>query len=79
MKLAESELCRRLHGPPVATLLRNLTDIGDGLAAQLAELQRSPTPPGCERVAMNLQSASRMVLEVRAGLMSDLELARDTD
>ena len=79
MKADESERARRLYTPPVADLLRDLTDLGDGLAGQFAALQRSPTASGCEQLATNLQGASWVVMRIRQGLLADEELARDFD
>lgn len=79
MNPRDTEITRCLHTPPASDLISNLTDLGDGLAGQFAELQRSPTPPGCEQLATNLQGASRVLMRIRQGLLADQELARDCD
>ena len=79
MKPDERERARRLYTPPASDLIKNLTDLGDGLAGQFAVLQRSPTAPGCEQLAANLQGASRVVMQILRGLLADEELARAPD
>ena len=59
-----------LYTAQVATLAKALPDIGDGLAAQLAALQRDPTAHGCERMASNLEGARQTVLRLREALMA---------
>ena len=73
MRADEREIARRLYTPPASDLIKNLTDLGDGLAGQFAALQRSPTAPGCEQLATNLQGASRVVMRIRQGLLADEE------
>lgn len=52
------------------TIRRTLPDVGEGLAAQLAELSRAPTPERCERVAIDLQGAFAAVLRFRERLLA---------
>lgn len=59
-----------LYSAQVSTLANSLPDIGDGLAAQLAALQRDPTAHGCERLAANLEGARQTVLRLREALMA---------
>ena len=59
-----------LYTARVATLANSLPDIGDGLAAQLAALQREPTSHGCELMASNLEGARQTVLRLREALMA---------
>ena len=77
MRAAEREIARRLYTPPASVLIKDLTDLGDGLAGQFAALRRSPTASGCEQLAANLQGASRVVMRIRQGLLADEELSRD--
>ena len=79
MKADEREIARRLYTPPASDLIKNLTDLGDGLSGQFAALQRSPTASGCEQLATNLQGASWVVMRIRQGLLADEELARAPD
>ena len=79
MNPVEPNRVRRLHSPPASTLLRNLSDVGDGLAGQIAALQRDPTSAGCELLKINLHGAARMVMQISGGLEADVELARDRD
>lgn len=58
MNAAQVEALRALYGNKdyvqVAHLRRQLVDLGDGLAAQMAELERDFTPERAERVLHNL-------------------------
>lgn len=47
------------HGPSVAALASQLTDIGDGLSAAMSELSRDPEPSRCEMMAIQLEGALR--------------------
>jgi hypothetical protein len=61
---------RALYAPDPA-IARLLPDVGDGLAAQCANLARDPTPHGCELLAANLNGAARFVLRLREGLLAE--------
>lgn len=52
-------------------LRRALPEIGEGLAAQLAELYHCPTPERCERVAATLEGVKRHTLNFRALLQRE--------
>lgn len=58
MSRAEVEALRALYAGPdpaaIATLRRQLVELGDGLATQLAELERDFSPERAERVLHNL-------------------------
>lgn len=79
MNPRDTDIARRLYTLPVFDLINNLTDLGDGLAGQFAELQRSPTASGCEQLATNLQGASRVVMRICEGLMADGDPANVRD
>lgn len=53
------------YTPTMAQLTSGLGDLGDGLAAQFAELERAPTAERAERIAYNLDGARRHVLKLR--------------
>lgn len=48
-----------MSGPHSASLAAQLPDIGDGLAAALAELSSDPEPSRCEMMAIRLDGARR--------------------
>ncbi|WP_449301551.1 hypothetical protein [Pseudoxanthomonas mexicana] len=50
------------------TVRGQLDDIGDGLSAQFAELQRDCTAERCERLVINLRGAQSAVLRLREAL-----------
>ena len=60
-----------VYTPSAAALAKDLPDIGEGLAAQLVDLSRDPTPDRCERMAINLGGAQRAVLRLREVLLQD--------
>ena len=66
-----TDALRAMRGPDSATLAAQLPDIGDGLAAALSELARSPDPDRCESVAIRLNGAARHVLRVREALQRE--------
>lgn len=51
-------------------LRQSLPDVGEGLAAQLAELSVRPTAERCERAAMNLDGARQSVMRLRERLLA---------
>ena len=61
----------REHHAPDPAIARHLPDVGDGLAAQCANLAKDPTPYGCELLAANLSGAARFVLRIREGLLAE--------
>ena len=60
-----------LYGPSAQEQASSLPEIGEGLAAQLVELWRFPTPERCERMAANLGGAQRAVLRLREALIRE--------
>lgn len=48
-----------------------LSDIGDGISAQFADLQRDCTPERCERLVINLRGAQSAVLRLREALQRE--------
>lgn len=50
--------------PTTAALTAQLPDIGDGLAAAMAELARDPEPSRCEMMAIRLDGARRHCLMI---------------
>jgi len=60
-----------LYNPSSASLAAALPDIGDGLAAQMANLARDPTPWACEVMAANLEGARLTVLKLREALRQE--------
>lgn len=59
------------HVPSAEELRRPLGELGEGLAGQLAELQARPDPDRCERLALNLEGARRMILTLRERLIAE--------
>ena len=57
-----------LYGSSAADLAKDLPEIGQGLAEQLADLSCNPTPERCERMAIHLGGAQRAVLRLREAL-----------
>lgn len=61
MTAAEIEALRALYREPDAALVahqrRQLVELGDGLAAQFAELERDFTPERAERLLHNMAGA----------------------
>lgn len=51
-------------------LRRQLPEIGEGLAAQLAELANRPSPDRCELLARNLDGARSAVMRYRERLLA---------
>lgn len=49
---------------PSDYLTKQLSDIGQGLAAALTELQRDPDPSRCEMAAIRLDGARRHCLQL---------------
>jgi len=65
----------RLHAaayaPGADDLRRQFADLGEGLAAQCAEIQRAPTAERCERFALNCEGARRTALMLRQALLGE--------
>lgn len=60
---------RTIESNPVAGSIHLLLpDIGDGLAAQFADLHRDCTAERCERLVINLRGAQATVLRLREAL-----------
>lgn len=57
-----------LYAPTSEDLRRLLPEIGETLAAQLAELCRSPTIQRCDDLAINLTGAQAQVRKLREAL-----------
>ena len=57
-----------LYGPSAATLAAQMAELGEGLAAQLADLARDPTPVRAELMAINLEGAKRAVQRLHAAM-----------
>ena len=72
MKTDEREIAWRLYTPPASALLKDLTNLGDGLAGQFATLQPSPTAPA-------LSGALRVVMRIRQGLLAEEDPANVRD
>lgn len=60
-----------IFAPDSESLRRHLADLGEGLQAQCAELQRAPTPERAERLACNLAGAHRLALAFRERLIAE--------
>lgn len=56
---------RALYGPTLA-------DMGERLAAQLAELHARPTADGCDRMVRELAEAATAVRRLRASLRMEV-------
>lgn len=67
---ADQHLAERatLYGPTAQEQASGLPEIGEGLATQLADLARDPTPVRAELMAINLEGAKRAVLRLREAL-----------
>ena len=65
------DLLIRNPAPSADALARQLPDIGQGLACALADLQRSPDPDRCETLAIRLSAAARLVLSLRAAVLTE--------
>lgn len=57
-----------LYGLTPTEMARGMADSGEALAAQLAELERDPTPERCDRAAAALAGARAAVLRLRTGV-----------
>ncbi len=53
-----------LHAPRAADLRRQLTDVGDGLAAAFTTLYNDPQPASAELLAIRLEGARRHVMQL---------------
>lgn len=62
---------RSLYATPASAIAKALPDIGDGLAAQCAELARNPTAPGCDQLAANLEGTRAHLVRLRAALLRE--------
>ncbi|MBE2211194.1 MAG: hypothetical protein IAE66_06265 [Xanthomonadaceae bacterium] len=60
-----------LYGPSAVALARTMAELGEGLSAQLADLERDPTPVRAELMAINLEGAKRAVLRLREALVRE--------
>ena len=60
-----------LYGPSAATLAAQMVELGEGLAAQLADLARDPTPVRAELMSINLEGAKRAVLRLREAIQRE--------
>lgn len=60
-----------MTGADAEAIRRALPELGEGLAAQLVDLSRAPTPERCERAAINLQGAAREVMRLRERLQAE--------
>lgn len=57
---------------PVQEVIQSqLAEIGDGLSAQFADLQRACTAARCERLVINLRGAQSTVLRLREALQRE--------
>jgi len=54
-------------------LLRLLPDISERTAAQLLELHRCPTPERAERMAIELEGARTLALQLRQALIQEAQ------
>jgi hypothetical protein len=67
-----------LYGPPAATMARECTELGAGLAAQLETLSQRPSPDACERMAQCLEGAKRHVLRLGEALQREAQRKAET-
>ena len=75
----DAELACQLYALPASTLLTEMTEVGEGLAAHFTELQRDPTASKCEQLATSLYGADRMLMRLRERLMAEGEMAGASD
>lgn len=61
----------RTYGPTAAEQANAMSELGEGLMAQLVTLSMDPTPFRCEQMAANLEGAKRAVLRLRERLQSE--------
>lgn len=70
----EAQRIRRVQHPDSSCrLLVGLSDMADGLHAQLCELQARPSADRCDRLAINLEGALLHVRRLRERLISEGE------
>jgi hypothetical protein len=69
----DARLYAASYAPSVEQLTQGLADLGDGMAGQFAELERSPTAERAESIAYNLDGARRHVLKLRERLIAEGE------
>lgn len=60
-----------LYAPSSSEIAKQLPDVGDGLAAKMAELARAPEPFKCEELAYALNGAAKTVMALRAALIRE--------
>lgn len=60
-----------ITNPVQEAIQPQLADIGDGLSAQFADLQRDCTAERCERLVINLRGAQSTVLRLRESLQRE--------
>jgi len=60
-----------LYGPSTESMRQSLPEIGEGLAAQLAELHKRPSPDAAEQLARNLDGARVAVMRYRERLVAE--------
>ena len=63
------------ENPVQEAIQPQLADIGDGLSAQFADLQRDCTAERCERLVINLRGAQSTVLRLREALQREEKIA----
>lgn len=68
---APQSLYSAFYGLSCEAQAKALPDMGDGLAAQLVNLSRDPSPWACEVMAANLAGARLAVLHLREALLRD--------
>ena len=68
---APQTLYSAFYGLSCEAQAKQLTDIGDSLSAQMANLSRDPSPWACEVMAANLAGARLAVLHLREALLRD--------
>lgn len=59
------------YGPSAAALAKQMVELGEALAAQLADLSRGPTAVRAEIMAINLDGARRAVLQLREAIQRE--------
>lgn len=70
--MSPAELHQRQHAQLHSEMLRrSLPEIGEHLAAQMAELFQHPTPERCERMATALEGVRRHTLNLRSLLQRE--------
>jgi len=71
MTPAEEAARRSVYLSSSRDLLQPIPEIADSVLAQMIGLSQSPTPAGCERLALELDGVRRHILKIREALLRE--------